>query len=121
MVDALFESEIECSLTMLGKDVAKVVVWKDRLEFTKLKILRDIPSLIKIAELMQVKYLITKYFDFKISIRYMSGGQEKTFDFVTCNNASGSVGAWEGVSDPIKTFRLYRLLKKLIKEVRPGK
>jgi len=118
MGEVLFETEIECSLTILGKNIAKAVVWKDRLEFSKVKTPMDIPNQIMIAHIKQVRYLITKYFDFKISIKYMSDGHEKFFDFITCNNVNGVVGDWEGVSNPIKTFQLYRLIKKLLREER---
>lgn len=111
----IFETEIECAVTILGKDIAKLEIYSTKLVLSKLKTQMDIPGEIKIEDIRTINFKITKYFDFKIAIAYQSGAEVKNFSFVTCSNVRESACDWEGVSNPLKTFKVYRLIRKLQK------
>ncbi len=114
VLDKIFETDIECSMTMLGTDKAKLIVYQDRLVFENIKNNLEIPKEILIGDIKTIKYALMWYFDFRIDITYQSGqDREKKFSFVTCRD----LARYNAVSMPIKTYKVYRLIKKLMKQL----
>lgn len=116
MEDVLYETEIECSNKkfnpLFGKDRAKLIIADKKLLFKKINTKLNIPNQILISDITDIKLKIRWCLQLRIEIFYKQQNKINKFSFVT----GGIVDKIIYVSTPIKTYKTYKIIKKLIKK-----